>query len=185
MINVNDFKVGMTIQYEGNIYTVLDFQHVKPGKGAAIVKAKLKNLRTGSIAEYTFNAGVKVEAARIEKKPMQFLYSMNDTYYFMNMNDYDQIELSKSVIGDDAKLLKENLDVDIIFFEGEMLGMNLPDKIAMKVVHTEPGVKGNTTSTAMKDATLESGLVVKVPMFIEQDEMVLISSKDGKYVSRA
>ena len=185
MVNVNDFKVGMTIQYDGNIYTVLDFQHVKPGKGAAIVKAKLKNLRTGSIAEYTFNAGVKVETARIEKKPMQFLYSMNDTYYFMNMNDYEQIELSKSVIGDDAKLLKENLDVDIIFYEGEMLGMNLPDKIAMKVVHTEPGVKGNTTSTAMKDATLESGLVVKVPMFIDQDESVLISSKDGKYVSRA
>ncbi len=185
MINVNDFKIGMTIQYEGNIYTVLEFQHVKPGKGAAIVKAKLKNLRTGSIAEYTFNAGVKVEAARIEKKPMQFLYSMNDTYYFMNMNDYEQIELPKSVIGNDAKLLKENLDVDIMFFEGEMLGMNLPDKIAMKVVHTEPGVKGNTTSTAMKDATLETGLVVKVPMFIDQDEVVLISSKDGKYVSRA
>ena len=185
MINVNDFKTGMTIQYEGNIYTVLDFQHVKPGKGAAIVKAKLKNLRTGSIAEYTFNAGVKVESARIERKPMQFLYSMNDTYYFMNMNDYEQIELPKSVIGDDYKLLKENLDVDIIFFEGEMLGMTLPDKIAMKVVHTEPGVKGNTTSTAMKDAELESGLVIKVPMFIEQDEVVLISSKDGKYVSRA
>ena len=185
MINVNDFKTGMTIQYEGNIYTVLDFQHVKPGKGAAIVKAKLKNLRTGSIAEYTFNAGVKVETARIEKKPMQFLYSMNDTYYFMNMNDYEQIELPKSLIGSDAKLLKENLDVDIIFFEGEMLGMTLPDKIAMKVVHTEPGVKGNTTSTAMKDAELESGLVIKVPMFIEQDEVVLISSKDGKYVSRA
>jgi len=185
MVNVNDFKVGLTIEYEKNIYMVLDFQHVKPGKGAAIVKAKLKNLRTGSIAEYTFNAGVKVETARIEKKPMQFLYSMNDIYYFMNMNDYEQIELPKSVIGDDVKLLKENLDVDIMFFEGEMLGMNLPDKIAMKVVHTEPGVKGNTTSTAMKDATLESGLVVKVPMFIEQDEIVLISSKDGKYVSRA
>ena len=185
MVNVNDFKVGMTISYDGNIYSVLDFQHVKPGKGAAIVKAKLKNLRTGSIAEYTFNAGTKVETARIEKKPMQFLYAMNDTYYFMNMNDYEQIELAKSVIGDDAKLLKENLDVDIIFFEGEMLGMNLPDKIAMKVVHTEPGVKGNTTSTAMKDATLESGLVIKVPMFIDQDEVVLISSKDGKYVSRA
>ena len=185
MVNVNDFKTGMTIKHEGNIYIVLDFQHVKPGKGAAIVKAKLKNLRTGSIAEYTFNAGVKVEAARIEKKPMQFLYTMNDLYYFMNMNDYEQIELSKSVIGDDVKLLKENLDVDIMFFEGEMLGMNLPDKIAMKVVHTEPGVKGNTTSTAMKDAELESGLVIKVPMFIDQDEMVLISSKDGKYVSRA
>lgn len=185
MVNVNDFKAGMTIQHEGNIYIVMDFQHVKPGKGAAIVKAKLKNLRTGSIAEYTFNAGVKVESARIEKKPMQFLYSMNDIYYFMNMNDYEQIELAKSVIGDDAKLLKENLDVDIMFFEGEMLGMTLPDKIAMKVVHTEPGVKGNTTSTAMKDAELESGLVIKVPMFIDQDETVLISSKDGKYVSRA
>lgn len=185
MVNVNDFKAGMTIQHEGNIYIVMDFQHVKPGKGAAIVKAKLKNLRTGSIAEYTFNAGVKVESARIEKKPMQFLYSMNDIYYFMNMNDYEQIELAKSVIGDDAKLLKENLDVDIMFFEGEMLGMTLPDKIAMKVVHTEPGVKGNTTSTAMKDAELESGLVIKVPMFIDQDEIVLISSKDGKYVSRA
>lgn len=185
MVNVNDFKTGMTIKHEGNIYIVLDFQHVKPGKGAAIVKAKLKNLRTGSIAEYTFNAGVKVESARIEKKPMQFLYAMNDMYYFMNMNDYDQIELSKSVIGDDVKLLKENLDVDIMFYEGEMLGMTLPDKIAMKVVHTEPGVKGNTTSTAMKDAELESGLVIKVPMFIEQDEIVLVSSKDGKYVSRA
>ncbi len=185
MVNVNDLKIGMTIQYDGNIYSVLEFQHVKPGKGAAIIKAKLKNLRTGSIAEYTFNAGVKVEMARIEKKPMQFLYSMNDIYYFMNMNDYEQIELNKSVIGDDAKLLKENLEVDIIFFEGEMLGMNLPDKIAMKVVHTEPGVKGNTTSTAMKDAELESGLIIKVPMFINQDEVVLISSKDGKYVSRA
>ena len=185
MINVNDFKSGMTISYEGNIYMVLDFQHVKPGKGAAIVKAKLRNLRTGSIAEYTFNAGTKVEQARIEKKAMQFLYSMIDTYYFMNMNDYEQIELSKSLIGDDALLLKENLEVDIMFYEGEMLGMNLPDKIALKVVHTEPAVKGNTTSSAMKDATLETGKVIKVPLFIEQDEEVLVSSKDGKYVSRA
>lgn len=185
MINVNDLKNGMTVQYEGNIYTVLDKEHVKPGKGAAIVKAKLKNLRTGSIAEYSFNSTVRLESARIEKKPMQFLYEMNDMYYFMNMNDYEQIELARSVIGDEAKLLKENLEVDIMFFEGEMLGMNLPDKIEMKVVHTEPAVKGNTTSSAMKDATLESGLVVKVPLFIEQDEVILISSKDGKYVSRA
>ncbi len=185
MINVNDLKNGMTVQYEGNIYTVLDKEHVKPGKGAAIVKAKLKNLRTGSIAEYSFNSTIRLEAARIEKKPMQFLYEMNDVYYFMNMNDYEQIELPRSVIGDDAKLLKENLEVDIMFFEGEMLGMTLPDKIEMKVVHTEPAVKGNTTSSAMKDATLESGLVVKVPLFIEQGEVILISSKDGKYVSRA
>ena len=185
MINVNDLKSGLTIQYEGNIYMVIDYQHVKPGKGAAIVKAKLRNLRTGSIAEYTFNAGTKVEQARIEKKAMQFLYSMNDTYYFMNMSDYEQIELDKKLIGDDAELLKENLEVDIMFFEGEMLGMNLPDKIALKVVHTEPAVKGNTTSSAMKDATLETGKVIKVPLFIEEGEELLISSKDGKYVSRA
>ena len=185
MINVNDFKSGMTITYEGNIYMVLDFQHVKPGKGAAIVKAKLRNLRTGSIAEYTFNAGTKVEQARIEKKAMQFLYTMGDVYYFMNMDDYEQIELDKSLIGDDAELLKENLSVDIMFFEGEMLGMNLPDKIALKVVHTEPAVKGNTTSSAMKDATLETGKVIKVPLFIEENEEILVSSKDGKYVSRA
>ena len=185
MINVNDLKVAMTIEMDGNIYTVLELGHVKPGKGAAFVTAKLKNLRTGAIIEERFNAGTKVGQARIEKKPMQFLYSMNDNYTFMDMNTCDQIELSKSVIGDDAKLLKENLEVDIMFYEGEMLGMNLPDKIAMKVVHTERGVKGNTTSTAMKDAELETGLVIKVPMFIDQDEIVLISSKDGKYVSRA
>ena len=185
MINVNDFKSGMTISYDGNIYIVIDYQHVKPGKGAAIVKAKLRNLRTGSIAEYTFNAGTKVEQARIEKKAMQFLYAMNDTYYFMNMSDYEQIELAKNLIGDDALLLKENLEVDIMFYEGEMLGMNLPDKIALKVTHTEPAVKGNTTSSAMKDATLETGKIIKVPLFIEEGEEILVSSKDGKYVSRA
>ena len=185
MINVNDLKVGMTIMYENNIYSVMDTQHVKPGKGAAFVQAKLKNLRSGAIIENRFNSSDKVEPARIEKKAMQFLYSMNDTYYFMNMSDYEQIELSKSLIGDDAELLKENLEVDIIFFEGEMLGMNLPDKIALKVVHTEPAVKGNTTNNATKDAVLETGLNVRVPLFIDQDEVIVISTKDGKYVSRA
>ena len=185
MINVNDLKVGMTIMYENNIYSVMDTQHVKPGKGAAFVQAKLKNLRNGSIIENRFNSNDKVEPARIEKKAMQFLYSMNDTYYFMNMSDYEQIELDKKLIGDDAELLKENLEVDIMFFEGEMLGMNLPDKIALKVTHTEPAVKGNTTSSAMKDATLETGKVIKVPLFIEEGEEILVSSKDGKYVSRA
>jgi len=185
MINVNDLKVGMTIMYENNIYSVMDTQHVKPGKGAAFVQAKLKNLRSGSIIENRFNSSDKVEPARIEKKPMQYLYSMNDVYYFMDMNTYEQVEISKSQIGDDAELLKENLEVDIMFFEGEMLGMNLPDKIALKVTHTEPAVKGNTTSSAMKDATLETGKVIKVPLFIEEGEEVLVSSKDGKYVSRA
>ena len=185
MINVNDLKVGMTIMYENNIYSVMDTQHVKPGKGAAFVQAKLKNLRSGAIVENRFNSSDKVEPARIERKPMQYLYQMNDIYYFMDMNTYEQVEIAKSQIGDDVDLLKENLEVDIIFFEGEMLGMNLPDKIELKVTHTEPAVKGNTTSSAMKDATLETGKVIKVPLFIEQDEVILVSSKDGKYVSRA
>ena len=185
MINVNDLKVGMTIMYDNNIYSVMDTQHVKPGKGAAFVQAKLKNLRSGAIIENRFNSSDKVEPARIEKKPMQFLYQMNDIYYFMDMNTYEQVEINKSQIGDDAELLKENLTVDIMFFEGEMLGMNLPDKIELKVTHTEPAVKGNTTSSAMKDATLETGKVIKVPLFIEQDEVILVSSKDGSYASRA
>lgn len=185
MTNSNDFKVGMTIETENAIFTILDFQHVKPGKGAAIVKTKLKNLRTGSIIEKTFNAGEKVALARIDKKAMQFLYSMGDTYYFMNMSTYDQIELDKSTLKEEAKFLKENLEVYIIFFGDEVLGIDLPDKITMKVVKTEQAVKGNTTNSAMKDAELETGYVVKVPLFINQDEEILIATKDGKYVSRA
>ncbi len=185
MTNSNDFKVGMTIETENAIFTILDFQHVKPGKGAAIVKTKLKNLRTGSIIEKTFNAGEKVALARIDKKAMQFLYTMGDTYYFMNMTTYDQIELDKLTLGDNTKFLKENLEVYIIFFGDEVLGIDLPDKISMKVVRTEQAVKGNTTNSAMKDAELETGYVVKVPLFINQDEEIIIATKDGKYVSRA
>ena len=185
MINVNDFKNGMTIKVEGNIYTIIEFQHVKPGKGAAFVRTKLKNLRTGSTIEYTFNSGVKCETARIERKPMQFLYESGDLYTFMNMQDYSQVELSKDVIGDNVKYLKENQDLDITFYEGELLGISLPDKIELKVTQTEPGVKGNTTSSAQKDATLETGYQIRVPLFINEGESVIVSTKDGKYVSRA
>ena len=184
-INVNDFKTGVTITFENNIYSVIEFQHVKPGKGTAFVKAKLKNLRTGGTIEHTFNAGTKVDTARIEKKAMQYLYTMGDTYYFMNMNDYDQIELTKDQVGDNAKFLKENLEVYITFYEGEMLGIDLPDKVELKITHSEPGVKGNTSTSAMKDATLETGHTIKVPLFINEGETVIISTKDGKYVSRA
>ena len=185
MINVNDFKNGMTIKVEGNIYTIIEFQHLKPGKGAAFVRTKLKNLRTGSTIEYTFNSGVKCETARIERKPMQFLYNTGDEYTFMNMNDYSQVDLNISAIGDDVKYLKENQDLDITFYEGEVLGLSLPDKIEMEVVRTEPGVKGNTTQSAMKDATVETGYEVRVPLFINEGERIIISTKDGKYVSRA
>ena len=138
MISTNDLKNGITIEYDGNIYVVMETQHVKPGKGAAIVKAKLKNLRTGAIFEQTFNAGVKVATARIDKQLMQYLYTMNDIYYFMNMDSYEQLELSASQIGDQAKFLKENLEVYITSYEGEILGMDLPDKVELVITHMSP-----------------------------------------------
>ncbi len=185
MINVNDIKNGLTIKIDNNLYQVVEFQHVKPGKGSAFVRTKLKNLRTGATVETTYNTNVKLETARIEKQTMQFLYSQGDEYCFMNMQTYDQVELKKQQLGEDYKFLKENLEVIISFYEGEVLGMILPDKIEYTITKSEPGVKGNTTSTAMKDAELENGMVVKVPMFINEGEKILVSSADGKYVSRA
>lgn len=185
MFNINDIKNGITFLFEGNIYTVIEFQHVKPGKGAAFVKAKIRNLRTGSIVEKTFNTSIKLEKAMITKQTMQYLYNTGDVYYFMNMETYEQIELSKDQIGDDSKYLIENLEVTITFYEGEMLGMELPEKITYTVTKTEPAVKGNTTNNALKEAYMENDLMVKVPLFIEQGEKITISTKDGKYDSRA
>ena len=184
MMNVNDFKTGVTIQYDGGIYQVLEFQHVKPGKGAAIVKAKLRNLRTGAIAEQTFNAGIKVPTAHISKQKMQYLYNSGSTYSFMNMETYEQIDLDASQIGDDVKYLKEGLEVYITFYESEMLGLELPEKIDYVITSTEPAVKGNTATGATKDATIETGMLVRVPLFIEEGEAIIVSTKDGKYVSR-
>lgn len=185
MINTNDLKNGITIEIESAIFVVMETQHVKPGKGAAIVKAKLKNLRTGSIVEKTFNAGIKVPTARIEKQQMQYLYNMNDLYYFMNMETYEQLELAKDQIGDDVLYLKENLEVYITMFDGEVLGIQLPDKIELVITQTDDAVKGNTATNALKDAICETGLKVRVPLFINQDETIIISTSDGKYVSRA
>ena len=185
MFNINDIKNGMTFLFEGNIYLVLEFLHVNPGKGAAFVKAKLKNLRTGSIVEKTFNTSIKLEKAMISKQNMQYLYGSESSYNFMNMETYEQIELSKDQIGSDAKYLKEGINVDVTFYEGELLGLSLPDKIEYVVAHTEPAVKGNTTNNAQKEAELENGLVVRVPLFIEEGEKILVTTEDGKYSSRA
>ena len=185
MISTYDLKNGFTIEVDGAFFVVLNTEHVKPGKGAAIVKAKLKNLRTGAIYEQTFNAGVKVATARIEKQLMQYLYNMNDIYYFMNMDSYEQLELAKEAVGDGANFLKENLEVYITSYEGEVLGLQLPDKVELVVTHTEPAVKGNTTNNALKDAEVETGLNVRVPLFIEEGETIIVSTSDGKYVSRA
>lgn len=185
MFNVNDIKNGMTILFEDNIYTVLEFSHVKPGKGAAFVQAKLKNLRSGSIVEKRFNSGVKLEKAMIEKKNMQFLYANGDSYTFMDNETYEQLELTTAQLGDDKYYLKDGLDVIISVYQGEVLGVILPEKVELQITATEPAVKGNTTNNAMKDATVETGLMVRVPLFIEQGEVIVVSTKDGSYASRA
>ena len=185
MININDIKIGMTVIIEGNIYLILEFLHVKPGKGPAFVRIKLKNLRTGSTIEKTFNTNIKLEKAIIEKMPMQYLYGSSDVYNFMNMETYEQIELTKTQIGDDAKYLKEGLEVDVTFYKGELLGITLPEKISYAVTQAEPAVKGNTATNATKEVELENGLKVKVPLFISEGDTVIVSTKDGKYDSRA
>lgn len=185
MINVNDLRSGMSIKYEGDILTVVDYQHVKPGKGAAFVKTKLKNLRSGATYEVTFNSSVKVEQAVINKVDMQYLYNTGDAYFFMDLKTYEQLEIPVEKIGENKNFLKENEEVNIALYEGEIIGITLPDKVTLKVIETEPGVKGNTAQAATKEATVETGYIVRVPLFINKDEDIIISTADGKYVSRA
>lgn len=185
MIEVNDIKTGMTLIIEGTLYQIIDFQHVKPGKGSAFMKTKLKNLKTGSTLERTFNTNIKFEKALIEKKNAQYMYSAGEDFYFMNMETYEQFELNEKQLGDDKYYLIENMNVTISFYQGELLGVILPDKVEFVVTTTEPAVKGNTTNNAQKDAYTETGLLVRVPLFIEQGEKILVTTADGKYSSRA
>lgn len=185
MILVNDLRPGITFEYENNIYIVLDASQNKTAMRQMIVKAKVKNLRSGAIVELSFTGGDKVEPAHIEKKEMQYLYDSGDALVFMDTSSYEQIEIGKGRLEWELNFLKPNDNVTIVMFEGEILGINLPDKVTLKVVETEPAVKGDTATSATKNATLETGLQVKVPMFIGQDELVLVNTADGKYSSRA
>ncbi|AKP47761.1 MULTISPECIES: elongation factor P [Bacillus] len=185
MISVNDFRTGLTIEVDGEIWRVLDFQHVKPGKGAAFVRSKLRNLRTGAIQEKTFRAGEKVERAQIDNRKMQYLYANGDQHVFMDNETYEQIELSSSQIEYELKFLKENMEVFIMMYQGETIGVELPNTVELTVVETEPGVKGDTASGGTKPATLETGLVVQVPFFVNEGDKLVINTSDGSYVSRA
>ena len=184
MFNVNDIKNGMTIKYEGNIYQVVEFQHVKPGKGSAFVKTKLKNLRAGTTQEITFNAGIKMEKADVRKNQLSYLYSAGDSYVFMDLNTYDQIEIPASLLKDEAKFLKEGMSVESMVIEGEVIGITLPEKVSYKVISAPDAVKGNTSSTAQKDVTIETGYTLKAPLFISEGEDIVITTRDGKYFSR-
>ena len=184
-ININDIKNGMTIILDGNLCQIMEFQHVKPGKGRAFVRMKTKNLRTGAVVENSYNTNIKIERAHIDRMPMQYLYANGDNFVFMNTETYDQVEVPGNKLEQEKKFLKEGLEIQLEYYEGELLGVNLPEKIEFEVVETEPAVKGNTTNNAMKDAKIETGYTVKVPLFINQGEKIIISTSDGKYSSRA
>ncbi|MGB4249672.1 MAG: elongation factor P [Limnochordia bacterium] len=185
MISVNDLRTGLTIEVDGEIYSVVEFLHVKPGKGAAFVRTKLKNLRSGNTVEKTFRAGEKVARAHIELKDMQFMYSTGDDYFFMDMETYDQISLTKDDLGDAPKYLIENMTIGIQFYQGQPVGVELPTTVVLEVVHTEPGFKGDTAQGATKPATLQTGITVQVPLFVEQGDMVKVDTRTGEYLSRA
>ena len=185
MVSSNDFKNGMTILYEGKIYKIMEFMHVKPGKGGAFVRTKLRDLRNGTIVDITFNAAEKVEKATIDKIEMQYLYDSGDSLVFMDNITYEQIELPYSLVEYEKQFLRENQIVNIEKYGDEIIGILLPDKVTLKVVKCDPGQKGSASSNQMKDAVLETGMVVKVPLFIEQDEEIIISTDSGKYSSRA
>ncbi|MBC8079590.1 MAG: elongation factor P [Gorillibacterium sp.] len=185
MISVNDFKTGLTIEYDGDLFSVVEFQHVKPGKGAAFVRSKLKNMRSGNVVEKTFRAGESVARAHVENRETQYLYAAANEHTFMDTETYDQFILATKQLEWELKFLKENMKVNIISYQGEILGINLPNSVELRVAETEPGIKGNTAQGATKNAKLETGLVVQVPLFINEGDMLIIDTREGKYSSRA
>ncbi|WP_172250302.1 elongation factor P [Saccharibacillus deserti] len=185
MISVNDFKTGLTVEVDGDIFTVIEFQHVKPGKGAAFVRSKLKNLRNGNTVERTFRAGETIGRAQIENRGVQYLYASAQEHTFMDNETYDQFTLNSDQLEWELKFLRENMNVHIISYKGEILGINLPTSVELKVIETEPGIKGNTATGASKSAKLETGHSVQVPLFINEGDVLLIDTREGKYISRA
>jgi elongation factor P len=185
VISVNDFKTGLTVEIDGDIFTVLDFQHVKPGKGAAFVRSKLKNLRNGNTVERTFRAGENIGRAQIDNRTVQYLYNSGNEYTFMDNETFDQFTLDKKQLEWEINFLKENMTVNITSYQGEIIGINMPNSVDLKVIETEPGIKGNTATGATKNATVETGLNVQVPLFINEGDVLLIDTREGKYISRA
>lgn len=185
MISVNDFRTGLTIEVDNGIWRVIDFQHVKPGKGAAFVRSKLRNLRNGAIQEKTFRAGEKVAKAQIDNRTMQYLYANGDQHVFMDNESYEQIELPSAQIEHELKFLQENMEVHIMMYQGETLGVELPNTVELTVTETDPGIKGDTASGGSKPATMETGIVVQVPFFVNVGDKLIINTTDGSYVSRA
>ncbi len=185
MISVNDLRTGLTIQIDGEVFSVVEFLHVKPGKGAAFVRTKLRNAKTGAVRDMTFRGGERIQRAIVETKQMQFLYSSDQDYYFMDINTYDQISLRSEDLGEAPKYLLENMTIGIQFFQNQPIGVDLPTTVNLKIVDTEPGFRGDTATSATKPATLETGITIQVPLFVDQGEEVKVDTRTGEYLSRA
>ncbi len=184
MVSTNEIKNGMAIEFEGNLYTILEFLHVKPGKGGAFVRTKLKNMRTGSIIDYTFNADVKVKKAMIDKTKMSYLYNDGANVVMMDPESYEQIEIPNERLQNEMNYMIEGQIFEVVSYEGEILGVNLPDKVVLTIVECDPAVRGDTKTNAMKDAKVETGLLVKVPLFVENGQRIIVDTRTGAYDGR-
>jgi elongation factor P len=184
MISTNEFRTGMTIEMDGQAFQIVDFQHVKPGKGAAFVRAKIKNVESGAVQELTFRAGEKVNRAHVERKEMQYLYDAGNFYTFMDTENYEQINVNHDVLGDDIKFLKENENVTMVIYNDRVIGVELPYYVELVIADTAPGFKGDTAQGGSKPATMETGLVVNVPFFVNTGEKIRIDTRTKEYLDR-
>ena len=184
MITAGDFRKGVTFEMDGAVFTVVDFLHVKPGKGSPFVRTKIKNVKTGQVLERTFNPTDKFKAAVIEKVTMQYLYNEGDLYYFMDMETYDQIPLNKSLVEDALKFMIENMEASVYFYEGEAFNVEAPNFVELTITECEPGVQGDTSKAGYKPAKLETGFEIQVPLFVNQGEKIRVDTRDGTYMER-
>ena len=185
MATTNDLKNGMTLDIDGQLWTVVEFQHVKPGKGPAFVRTKLKQVLTGKVVDKTFNAGVKIEVAILEKREMNFLYKEGEDFVFMDNKTFDQMNISAATVGDSAQYMLESTEAIVAIHENNPLYIELPASVVLTITYTEPGLQGDRSSGGTKPATVETGIQIQVPLFIKQDEKVLVDTRDGSYLGRA
>ena len=185
MISAGDFRNGLCFEMDDQVYQVVEFQHVKPGKGAAFVRTKYKNVKTGSVVERSFNPNEKFEQAQLTRQDMQFLYADGELYYFMDQDTYEQTPIHQDKIGDSIKFLKEEMVCKVVSYKGDIFQVELPITVILEITEGEPGVKGDTTNNATKYATLETGAVVKVPLFVNQNEKIKVDTRTGEYLERA
>ncbi|MDD2578601.1 MAG: elongation factor P [Clostridia bacterium] len=185
MISAGEFRNGITFEMDGQVFQVVEFQHVKPGKGAAFVRTKYRNIKTGSTVERTFNPNEKFERAQLDRNDMTYLYNDGELYYFMDVNTYEQLPFSADTLGDTLKFLKENMNCRVLLYKGEVFGIEPPIFVELEITECEPGVKGDTAQNATKTATVETGATIRVPLFVNQGDRVRIDTRTGEYMERA